>query len=339
MPSVSSGHPSLNSFDKKLFSSFTTMASKSNSIDPVKVCTFALKQVRCAADYNRISTANTPETLTAAWSLLSVAEQQRITDIVNNNAQPDRQSIADELIACGTALELKQVKSEYGDLVKQVWKLLPQSERDRIKQLCSEESQPEPKPQVEPEPQPKPELQPKLKKLTLIELTADLQQLDAMLDTIDSDIPVDLQQAVDELLTQREQTHEQLLEKIDNYAALIQSRAYWAATRKAELERLSKLIESDQKTIDFLKGRLKAYLESTDQKKVRTQRFNISVRTKGGKQGVRLNLENPKDLPERFQRVIIEPDNTALRSALEASDPEAKEVAYFAERTTYLAIN
>jgi len=37
--------------------------------------------------------------------------------------------------------------------------------------------------------------------------------------------------------------------------------------------------------------------------------------------------------------VIIEPDNTALREALEASDPEAKEVAYFAERTTYLAIN
>lgn len=117
------------------------------------------------------------------------------------------------------------------------------------------------------------------------------------------------------------------------------NRAYWAAIRKAELERLSKLIESDQKTIDFLKSRLKAYLEATDQKKVRTKRFNISVKTTGGKQGLRLNLSNPKDLPERFQRVIVEPDNTALREALEASDPEAKEVAYFAERTTYLAIS
>jgi len=37
--------------------------------------------------------------------------------------------------------------------------------------------------------------------------------------------------------------------------------------------------------------------------------------------------------------VIVEADNTALREALEASDSEAKEVAYFAERTTYIAIN
>ena len=63
------------------------------------------------------------------------------------------------------------------------------------------------------------------------------------------------------------------------------------------------------------------------------------MKTAGGKQALKLNLENPKDLPERFQRIIIEPDNTALRSALEADDSEAKEVAYFAERTTYLAIN
>lgn len=151
-----------------------------------------------------------------------------------------------------------------------------------------------------------------------------------MLDTIEGDIPPDLQQAVDELLSQHEQTHDQLIQKLDNYAALIQSRAYWAATRKAEAERLSKLIESDQRAIDFLKGRLKAHLEATEQKKVRTKRFNIGVRTAGGKQGLKLNFENPKDLPERFQRVIVEADNTAIREALEVGDPEAKEVAYFA---------
>lgn len=316
------------------------LSTKPQLIDPVKVCTLALKQVKCVADYNRIGTANTPETLTSAWNLLTESEQQRITDIINNNAQPDPKTLADELMACDTALELKRVKSEYGDLVKQAWKLLPESERDRIKQLCSE-SQPEPQPQAEPEAQPdtKPAPEPKPKSKTLIELTADFQQLDAMLDTIEGDIPPELQQAVDELLHQKEQTHDQLMEKIDNYAALIQTRAYWAATRKAEAERLSKLIESDQKSIDFLKGRLKAHLEATDQKKVRTKRFNIGVRTAGGKQGLKLNLENPKDLPERFQRVIIEPDSTALREALEADDPEAKDIAYFAKRTTYLAIN
>ena len=90
-----------------------------NPIDPVKVCTLALKQVKCASDYNRIGTANTPEILTAAWKLLTESEQQRISDILNNNAKlVDPQALANELIACGSALELKQVKSEYGDLVK-----------------------------------------------------------------------------------------------------------------------------------------------------------------------------------------------------------------------------
>ncbi len=75
---------------------------------------------------------------------------------------------------------------------------------------------------------------------------------------------------LDELLAQREQTQEAVLEKLDNYAALIQSRVYWAATRKAEAERLAKLAETDARLVDFLKGRLKAYLEATEQKQLRT---------------------------------------------------------------------
>ena len=120
---------------------------------------------------------------------------------------------------------------------------------------------------------------------------------------------------------------------------LIQSRLMWAAARKAEADRLAKLSERDVKTVEFLKARLKAHLEVTDQNKVRTKRFNIGIRTAGGKQPVRLHVENPKDLPQRFQRIIVEPDNTALREALEADEPEAKEVAYFVERTTYIAIS
>jgi len=315
--------------------------TKTNSIDPVKVCVLALRKIKCAADFHRIGHANSQEVVNAAWSQLTSDEQQQITQLVNANTPADSKTIADELIACGSLLEFKALKSQHGDeAVRQAWqelKLSHPAEINRIKAICENSAtylQPTPQPQPEPEPQPT------LKKSTLIELTADLQQLNELLETIeDGNIPVDLQTAVDALLDQREATQEALLKKLDNYAALIQNRAYWAATRKAEAERLAKLALSDMKTVDFLKARLKAHLESTDQKKVRTQRFNIGVRTTGGKQGLRLNLENPKDLPERFQRVIIEPDNTALREALEASDPEAKEVAYFAERTTYLAIN
>jgi hypothetical protein len=51
----------------------------------------------------------------------------------------------------------------------------------------------------------------------------------------------------------------------------------WAATRKAEAERLAKLAESDIKAAEFLKGRLKTHLEATEQQKLRTKRFNIAV--------------------------------------------------------------
>jgi len=304
--------------------------SKPDTIDPVKVCTLALKQVKCVADYNRIGTVNSPEILTSAWSLLTESEQQCITDILNNDAQPKPQDIADELIACDTAIELKRVKSESGDLVKAAWKLLSQPERDRIKALCDTQAQP--KPEAEPQHNPEPTSEPKPKPKTLIELTADLQQLD----TIEGDIPPDLQQAVDELLCQRNATQEAMLEKVDNCAALIQSRAYWAATRKAELERLSKLIESDQKVIDFLKGRLKTHLEGSEQRQIRTKRFNISICQNGGKASLRLDNTPPEQMPERFQRKQIEPDREAIRQALEVG--EKLSFASFAERDTHLRI-
>jgi hypothetical protein len=290
---------------------------------------------------------------------LSEQDQQRIIDLVNANTQPDPRTIADELMACGTLIQLQATKASYGDVaVKAAWKLLPQQERDRIKALCDNgqlrhlgnvvqmaqigdfcdnEQEEKSAPVIE---QPANyQVEPQTRKNTLIELTADLQQLDDLLDTIDGDIPVELQTAVDELLSQREATHDAVLEKIDNYCGLIQSRLMWAASRKAQADRLAKLAESDYRTVDFLRGRLKEHLESTGQQKLRTNRFNIAIRAAGGKQSLRLNVESPEQLPHRFQRVVVEPDNQLLRQALEEGDPEAKEVAFLAERTTYIAIN
>lgn len=319
--------------------------AKSTQIDPVKVCTLALKQVKCAADYHRIGNVNSPEIVTAAWEQLTTDEQQRITDLITSNVQPDPQVLANELMACGVALELKRIKAEYGDVaVKAAWKLLPPSERDRIKAICDGEPQPTPAPQSEPvvetpEVYPVKQLQQSelpTRKLTLIELTAELEQIDSLLDSIDGDIPVELQTAVDELLAQRDATHEQLLEKLDNYAALIQHRTYWAATRKAEAERLAKLAESDIKTVDFLKSRLKAHLEATEQQKLRTRRFNIALCANGGKAPLRFDNTPHEQMPERFKRVMVEADKEAIRTALEAG--EELSFAYLAERESHLRI-
>ena len=319
--------------------------AKSTQLDSVKVCTLALKQVKCASDYHKIGSANSIEVVSAAWEQLTTDDQQRIADLLNNNVQPDSQALADEFMACGAALELKRIKAEYGDIaVKAAWKLLPQSERDRIKAICDGEPQPTPEPQPEPVVeiseayQVERSLQPKplTRKSTLIELSADLEQLDSLLDTIDADIPVDLQTAVDELLAQREATHEALLEKLDNYCGLIQSRLMWAAARKAEVERLAKLAESDIKAVEFLKGRLKTHLEATEQQKIRTKRFNISVCANGGKAPLRFDATPPEQMPERFKRSIVEPDKEAIRTALEAG--EDLSFAYLTERESHLRI-
>ncbi len=87
------------------------LSAKPNQIDSTKVCTLALKQVKCAADYHRIGSANSTEILTAAWEQLTTDEQQHIADLINSNVQPAPQSLADELMACGAAIELKRIKA------------------------------------------------------------------------------------------------------------------------------------------------------------------------------------------------------------------------------------
>ena len=323
----------------------TRISTKHNHIDPVKVCTLALKHVKCAADYHRIENANSTEIMTAAWEQLHIDEQQRLTELINSNAQLDPQNLVDELIACGVALELKRIKAEYGEMaVKAAWKLLPQFERDRIKAIC--ESEPEQIPMLQPEPaftnpqayqiEQRQQLEPSTRKQTLIELSAELQQIDSLLETIEGDIPVDLQTSVDELLAQRESTTEALLEKLDNYCALIQSRLMWASARKAEADRLAKLAESDIKAVEFLKGRLKTYLEATNRQKLRTKRFNISVCANGGKAPLRFDNTLPEQMPERFKRVMVEPDTDAIRAALEAG--EKLSFAFLKERESHLRI-
>lgn len=175
------------------------------------------------------------------------------------------------------------------------------------------------------------------KKQSLVDLTADLQQLDNLLDNLNGEeIPADLRLAVDDLLAQREETNDAVMEKLDNYCGLIQSRLFWSAARKAEAERMMKLAESDTKVVDFLRSRLKSHLEATDQKKLRTKRFNIGLCANGGKQPLRFDDTTPDQMPERFQRVTVEPNRDVIRAALDAG--EELPFAYLGEREHHLRI-
>jgi len=245
-------------------------STKPETINPTQVCTLALKQVKCAADYNRIGTANSPETLTSAWSLLAESEQQRITDIINNNIQPNPQALVDELIACESALELKRVKSEYGDLVKQAWKLLSQPERERIKQLCSE-SQPEPQPQSEPIKQPK---------RALYVISQDLHQstdeLEAKLDDIDD--PNEQATLINLWLQESAGLQGEMNERVNSYLWVIRQQKQRAEYRAAEGKRLRELAEQSEKLAKRLEGQLLNFMDSHNLSKLETKDFKVSPR-------------------------------------------------------------
>jgi hypothetical protein len=117
-------------------------STKNNFLDPISLCHGALKAVKVAADYHRLGNTTEPATLLAAWNKLSESEQQRIIQIVNCNAQPDTQGIANELSACATKIQLESVKAEYGEVLsRQAWRLLPQHERDQIRLFCNEQEE------------------------------------------------------------------------------------------------------------------------------------------------------------------------------------------------------
>jgi hypothetical protein len=99
-----------------------------------------------------------------------------------------------------------------------------------------------------------------------------------------------------------------------------------------------RLAEIDLRTVEILSERLRLHLQNQNVKKLKTRRFNITVATNGGKQPFGIDVEHPKDLPERFRKVIYEPDKTAIREALEANEPEAEKIAYWRERGTHLRI-
>ena len=314
-----------------------TTRKSATKIDPIVITAAALKSIKVASDYHRIRSTTEPKILEQAWNQLPESEQNRLTNIVNNDTQPEPQAIADELSSCGNKIELEAIKSNYGELaIKAAWKLLPQSERDRIKSLCENQQKQEVEPVTEQPANYSVESTSKLTKRNLIELTSDLQDLDNLLDTIEGDITPDIQTAVDELLQERDDTNEALLEKLDNYCGLIQSRLIWATSRKAEADRMAKLAESDMKTVDFLKARLKQHLQTIEQKKIRTKRFNISVCQNGGKAPLRFDDTLPEQMPERFQRTLIDADKEKIRAALEQG--ESLTFAFLSERESHLRI-
>ncbi len=182
------------------------------------------------------------------------------------------------------------------------------------------------------EPQPAYPVEPQPKTRSLFSISEDLEKLNELLDDCDNDA------AQQELINNwLEQLGEESDRKLDGYAALITEMTTRAEVRKAEAKRMMELAQADENRAKMLKDKLKLFFETHRLKTVETARYKLSYQRNGGKAPLILKDGVPAtDLPERFQKVSIDPNTSAIREALEAG--EVLEFAQLGERGTTLRI-
>lgn len=160
---------------------------------------------------------------------------------------------------------------------------------------------------------------------TLFELSQDMIDLEIALDEAEDE------QSRNILLDAHLHTEQDVKVKLDGYASLIKELQARAEARKAEAVRIQVLSKTDANKASDLLDRLKAFFEERDLPKIETAHYSLNLVLNGGK--VPLILSVPvEELPEQFRRTVqvIEPDNDAIRQAIEAG--EEVPGAYLAER-------
>lgn len=168
---------------------------------------------------------------------------------------------------------------------------------------------------------------------TLFAISDDLLALDALLEELGGDVTEETTAAaIDDWLGTLGAERDQ---KLDNYAALIREIEARAEARKTEAHRLAELVRIDTNRAAVLKARLKNFFIVHDLKPIETARFKLSLVNNGGVLPLVVDLP-ADDLPEAFQRVKLEVDNDAIRSALD--EGEVLPFARYGERGKSLRI-
>lgn len=172
----------------------------------------------------------------------------------------------------------------------------------------------------------------------LYELSDRISEIEEILENLEGvDIPADLHQDYLDLLSELDDTNSDFTEKVDNILSLIQSRKRWLEIRKKEVERLQTLVKRDEKAIDWLKEYLLKHLEKINCKKLRTKKFNLSIR-KASVAPLKLKYSDATKYPEKYQRVTVEVNKKLLKEDVKQGDTEALQYAELGEKSNYISI-
>lgn len=153
---------------------------------------------------------------------------------------------------------------------------------------------------------------------TLFEISADMQALDELLADVDGNINDPQIDAV--LCKWAEEVVANLEDKVDNYAALIKTMQARSQARKEEAQRLRERARVDENAMAGLKSRLQMVFEYRNIKKLETPRFQIGLAKNGGLQPLEVDETQLGALPEHCKKIIVEPNNSAIRKELESGN-------------------
>lgn len=165
--------------------------------------------------------------------------------------------------------------------------------------------------------------------LSLYDIDRDLELLEAELIDAGGEVDDDTEARHNDLLDARE-------DKWRAYTAVIRRLEASHAAVKEERQRL----QNNERALDNAAKRMKARLvESMDRAGVDTAETPLGkLRVQEASQRS-LNVLLPVDeLPARFVRTTVSPDNSALREAIDAGDEEALRAAELLPPTRYVRI-
>jgi hypothetical protein len=153
---------------------------------------------------------------------------------------------------------------------------------------------------------------------TLWVISEDLQALNDLLAEVDGDVTgEEAEAAIEKWFNELGEERDR---KLDGYGALIKQFEAYAKARNEEAKRLSNMASVDANNAGRLKSRLKVFMEQHKTPKIETDRFKFAIQNNGGTVPVILSADaelHPEELPEKYRKVVFQPDMNAIRVDLE----------------------
>jgi chaperonin cofactor prefoldin len=122
--------------------------------------------------------------------------------------------------------------------------------------------------------------------------------------------------------------------KMDDYAVVMDHMKEREDLIDLEIKRLTARKNAISNNRTKMRERLYDSMLATDRTKVSTDLHTFSIVKNGGKLPLIIN----GDVPDKYMKVIMEPDKDLIRTALETGNTEVLKFAHFGERGTHLSI-